>query len=106
MLSVMNCTQDMINLASGALKDGRLVAFPTETVYGLGADASNKEAVRRIYSVKGRPSNHPLIIHILSINQINNWAVDVPEYAFKLAKKFWPGPMTLVVKKAISQKIL
>lgn len=100
MLGVINCTQDVINLASGALKNGRLVAFPTETVYGLGADASNEEAVRRIYSVKGRPSNHPLIIHILSINQINNWAVDVPEYAFKLAKKFWPGPMTLVVKKS------
>jgi L-threonylcarbamoyladenylate synthase len=93
-------TPDQIRKAAKALKDGHLVAFPTETVYGLGADAINEKAVSRIYSVKGRPTNHPLIVHISSIYQLDNWATDVPEYAIKLAKKFWPGPMTLILKRS------
>jgi len=78
---------------------GNVVAFPTETVYGLGADASNQQAVARIYEVKGRPTEHPLIVHISSINYLNKWAKDMPEYAVKLATAFWPGPMTLILPR-------
>ena len=86
--------------AARRLKAGDLVAFPTETVYGLGADASNSKAVSRIYSVKGRPSDHPLIVHIASIDRMGDWASDVPEYAIALARSFWPGPMTLILKRS------
>ena len=79
---------------------GDLVAFPTETVYGLGADASNSAAVARIYSVKGRPNDHPLIVHIASMDRMGDWARDVPQYAIALARNFWPGPMTLVLKRS------
>jgi L-threonylcarbamoyladenylate synthase len=75
------------------------VAFPTETVYGLGADATNIEAVARIYEVKGRPKDHPLIVHISSVELLDKWATEIPEYAIKLARAFWPGPMTLVLHK-------
>jgi L-threonylcarbamoyladenylate synthase len=85
--------------AASKLKSGNLVAFPTETVYGLGADATNKEAVDRIYKVKGRPAGHPLIVHISSINQMDKWAKDIPEYGVKLARIFWPGPMTLILPR-------
>jgi len=87
-----------------ALKNGALIAFPTETVYGLGADASNEKAVARIYEVKGRPQDHPLILHIASIDDISNWATDVSEYAMALANKYWPGPMTLIFKRSESAK--
>jgi L-threonylcarbamoyladenylate synthase len=97
---VSNPTQDEIKKAAQALKDGHLVAFPTETVYGLGADATNEKAVGRVYSVKARPTDHPLIVHISSINQLGNWAIDIPEYAIKLAEEFWPGPMTLILKRS------
>ena len=97
---ISNCTQDDIKKAAKALKDGYLVAFPTETVYGLGADSSNPTSVARIYEVKGRPMNHPLIVHISSTNQMDKWAVDVPEYAINLARNFWPGPMTLILKRS------
>lgn len=96
---ISNCTADTISKAARALIDGYLVAFPTETVYGLGADATNEKAVSRIYSVKGRPSDHPLIVHISSINKLQVWATDVPDYAIKLAREFWPGPMTLVLPR-------
>ena len=86
--------------AAAHLKAGDLVAFPTETVYGLGADASNSKAVSRIYSVKGRPNNHPLIVHIASMERMGDWASDVPEYAIALARSFWPGPMTLILKRS------
>ncbi len=79
---------------------GRLVAFPTETVYGLGADARNPDAVKRIYEVKGRPADHPLIVHISSINQVEKWAIEIPDYAIALARNFWPGPMTLIFKRS------
>jgi L-threonylcarbamoyladenylate synthase len=89
-------------MASAAkhLVAGNLVAFPTETVYGLGADASNSAAVARIYSVKGRPNDHPLIVHIASMDRMGEWASDVPECAIALAREFWPGPMTLVLKRS------
>jgi len=79
---------------------GDLVAFPTETVYGLGADACNSKAVARIYEAKGRPEDHPLIVHIASLDGLGDWAQEVPEYAIKLARDFWPGPMTLVLKRS------
>jgi len=93
------CTADAINSAASKLIAGHLVAFPTETVYGLGADASNEEAVRRIYEAKGRPVDHPLIVHISSMNLLEIWASDVPDYAIQLARDYWPGPMTLVLKR-------
>jgi L-threonylcarbamoyladenylate synthase len=95
-----NPSQVEIKNAAQALKDGHLVAFPTETVYGLGADATNESAVSRVYSVKGRPTDHPLIVHVSSINQIGKWAIDIPGYAIKLAEVFWPGPMTLILKRS------
>jgi L-threonylcarbamoyladenylate synthase len=95
-----NCTADTIGDAAVALKAGHLVAFPTETVYGLGADARNADAVKRIYQVKGRPADHPLIVHISSINQVAKWAAEIPDYAIALARKFWPGPMTLIFKRS------
>jgi L-threonylcarbamoyladenylate synthase len=79
---------------------GGLVAFPTETVYGLGADACNADAVSRIYSVKGRPADHPLIVHVASMDGLGDWADDVPEYTIALARDYWPGPMTLVVRRS------
>ena len=95
-----NCTADAMASAAQRLIAGDLVAFPTETVYGLGADATNSAAVARIYSVKGRPNNHPLIVHIASMERMGDWASDVPEYAVALARSFWPGPMTLVLKRS------
>ena len=86
--------------AASTLIKGDLVAFPTETVYGLGADATNKEAVVRIYKVKGRPTDHPLIVHISSLGNLDKWARDIPEYAVSLARAFWPGPMTLILPRA------
>jgi L-threonylcarbamoyladenylate synthase len=86
--------------AAANLLAGGLVAFPTETVYGLGADACNAQAVARIYAVKGRPADHPLIVHVSSMDGLGDWADDVPAYAISLARDFWPGPMTLVVKRS------
>jgi L-threonylcarbamoyladenylate synthase len=86
--------------AAANLLAGGLVAFPTETVYGLGADACNADAVARIYSVKGRPADHPLIVHVASMDGLGDWADDVPGCAISLARDFWPGPMTLVVKRS------
>jgi L-threonylcarbamoyladenylate synthase len=86
--------------AAANLLAGGLVAFPTETVYGLGADACNAAAVARIYSVKGRPADHPLIVHVASMDALGDWADDVPAYAIALARDYWPGPMTLVVTRS------
>ena len=86
--------------AAANLLAGNLVAFPTETVYGLGADACNADAVARIYSVKGRPADHPLIVHVGSMDGLGDWASEVPGYAISLARDFWPGPMTLIMKRS------
>jgi L-threonylcarbamoyladenylate synthase len=99
MTIISNCTASIIKDAALALKEGHLVAFPTETVYGLGADATNEKAVARIYEVKGRPTDHPLIVHISSMELMDKWASEIPDYAIKLARAFWPGPMTLVLKR-------
>ena len=95
-----NCSVDSLNVAAQALKDGSLVAFPTETVYGLGADATNELSVARIYEVKGRPSDHPLIVHIADLKYLEQWISKIPEYAIELARAFWPGPMTLILKRS------
>ena len=94
------CDASAMGDAAKVLATGGLVAFPTETVYGLGADACNQLAVARIYTVKGRPADHPLIIHVASIDGLGAWARDVPEYAISLARDFWPGPLTLIVKRS------
>jgi len=86
--------------AAKVLMAGGLVAFPTETVYGLGADACNENAVARIYQAKGRPADHPLIVHVASLAGLGDWADDVRPYAIALARDFWPGPMTLIVKRS------
>jgi L-threonylcarbamoyladenylate synthase len=96
---ISNCTVDAINDAAAALIKGNLVAFPTETVYGLGADATNEDSIARIYKVKGRPEGHPLIVHISSLGNLDKWARDIPEYAVSLARAFWPGPMTLILPR-------
>ena len=86
--------------AAACLAQGGLVAFPTETVYGLGADASNDQAVRKIYVAKGRPRNHPLIVHLADAQAIARWATDVPPAVHTLAQAFWPGPLTLILRRA------
>jgi L-threonylcarbamoyladenylate synthase len=95
-----DCSANAMADAAANLLAGRLVAFPTETVYGLGADACNADAVARIYSVKGRPADHPLIVHVASMDGLGDWADDVPGFAISLARDFWPGPMTLVIKRS------
>lgn len=82
------------------LRAGGLVAFPTETVYGLGADASSEAALRKLYAVKGRPANHPVIVHFASADEAFAWAREVPEAARRLAARFWPGPLTLILKRS------
>jgi len=89
-----------LSSAVGHLLAGDLVAFPTETVYGLGADATSSNAVSRIFEVKGRPIDHPLIIHIASIEQMGEWARNIHKYAINLAETFWPGPMTLILNRS------
>jgi len=96
---ISNPTQNEIKSAAKALKNGHLVAFPTETVYGLGADTTNEKAVGKIYAAKGRPINHPVIVHISSANQLENWVQEIPEYAIRLGNAYWPGPMTLILKR-------
>ena len=86
--------------AVAILRRGGLVALPTETVYGLGADARNADAVRRIYAAKGRPADHPLIVHLADATQLADWSAEVTPLAKKLAEKFWPGPLTLILRRA------
>lgn len=92
--------QDEIDQAVEALREGKLVAFPTETVYGLGADAQNPDAVRKIFELKGRPASHPVIVHVESARALDRWALQVPPAAAALAEKFWPGPLTLILRRA------
>jgi len=99
MAIISRCTASTLKDAATSLRSGNLVAFPTETVYGLGVDATNKDAVAHLYQVKGRPSDHPLIVHISSMANLDKWAREIPEYAIKLARTFWPGPMTLILPR-------
>ncbi len=90
---------DPMGQALAALRRGDVIGLPTETVYGLAADASRPEAVRRIFELKGRPADHPLIVHVANAGQLGRWARDIPEAAQVLAKAFWPGPLTLILRK-------
>lgn len=92
--------KDGIDEGARILKDGGLVVFPTETVYGLGANAYNENAVANIFKAKGRPQDNPLIVHISSLDQVNDIAVDVPDEFYKLAERFMPGPLTVILKKS------
>lgn len=98
-MTIFNATHESIQQAANCLKNSGLVAFPTETVYGLGADASHPDAVKRIFTTKNRPENHPLIVHLSGFEQFNLWAQDIPDSAFKLAAHFFPAPLALILKK-------
>ena len=99
-MRVLGTGAEDLEVAAGLLRAGELVAFPTETVYGLGADASNPDAVRAIFAAKGRPADHPVIVHLPAADAMDDWAIDVPDAARRLAAAFWPGPLTLVLRKA------
>jgi len=96
---ISQCSLSVLRQSAEKLRLGDLVAFPTETVYGIGADAENKDAVARMYQVKNRPSGHPVIVHIAELNDVDYWAQEIPEYAINLMRDFWPGPMTLLLKR-------
>ena len=93
-------TDQEIEQAATILRKGGLIAFPTETVYGLGGDASNPAAIRKIFEAKGRPADHPVIVHVAGTSDLKHWAAEVPRAAWLLAEKFWPGPLTMVLKRA------
>jgi L-threonylcarbamoyladenylate synthase len=99
MVRILRATREELDAAVTALRDGELVAFPTETVYGLGANASNPVAVRKIFELKGRPPDHPVIVHLDNPKYLRRWARDVPAAAEKLAQRFWPGPLTMVLPR-------
>jgi len=99
MANISTCTSATLKGAATLLRSGNLVAFPTETVYGLGADANNQAAIDKLYKAKGRPVSHPVIIHISSLSNLDRWAREIPEHAIKLARTFWPGPMTLILPR-------
>ncbi|MCA9197225.1 MAG: threonylcarbamoyl-AMP synthase [Planctomycetales bacterium] len=96
---IVPSNSESISAAANLLRQGQLVAFPTETVYGLGADARNEAAVRKIFAAKGRPADHPLIVHLSCANELSAWAVNVSDAALNLATAFWPGPLTLILQK-------
>lgn len=98
--SISPSLQAQIEVAAAALRAGQLVAFPTETVYGLGANAEDEAAVRQIFAAKGRPADHPVIVHLAQAQQIDDWAVEIPATAWQLAEAFWPGPLTLILKRS------
>ena len=99
MARIAPATEENLRRAADLLRAGELVSFPTETVYGLGGDASNPEAVGKIFAAKGRPADHPLIVHLAGATDLPRWAATVPEEAILLAEKFWPGPLTLVLQR-------
>jgi L-threonylcarbamoyladenylate synthase len=99
-MPIVPATFRMIEQAAQLLRQGELVAFPTETVYGLGADGSSPQAVEKIFKAKGRPDDHPVIVHVASANEFTKWAVDIPEVAYQLADAFMPGPVTLILKRS------
>jgi L-threonylcarbamoyladenylate synthase len=100
MVRAVRASQVELDAAVQALRDGDLVAFPTETVYGLGANAQNPAAVARIFEVKGRPTTHPVIVHLDSPRYLHRWVRDVPESAMRMGDRFWPGPLTIVMPRA------
>jgi L-threonylcarbamoyladenylate synthase len=100
MVKVLRATHSELEAAVQALRNGELVAFPTETVYGLGAHAGHPAALRRVFDLKGRPTSHPLIVHLDSVRFLTRWAREIPAAAEQLAASFWPGPLTLVLPRA------
>lgn len=96
---LLSCDENDLEVAAALLKDGKVVGVPTETVYGLGADATNSEAVRAVFAAKGRPADNPLIVHISRMDMLENVALEIPDLAYKLAERFWGGPLTMVFKK-------
>lgn len=102
MVRIVRATQVEIETAVQTLRDGELVAFPTETVYGLGANAQNPAAVQKIFAAKGRPTNHPVIVHLDSPRFLHRWVREMPDVANKLAERFWPGPLTMVMPRALN----
>src|SRR5580658_6776177 len=102
MVQVVRATHYELDAAVQALRNGELVAFPTETVYGLGAHAGHPVALRRVFELKGRPLSHPLIVHLDSVRYLSRWVREVPPAAEKLAAAFWPGPLTLVLPRAFN----
>lgn len=96
MVQIINSIKE----AAYELGQGNVISIPTETVYGLAADAENQQAVNKVFSIKKRPANHPLIIHVSDIQMAERYSVDIPEYAYRLMKEFWPGPLTFVLKKS------
>lgn len=99
-MSIVPATFRMIQHAAQLLQQGELAAFPTETVYGLGADASSSAAVAKIFAAKGRPADHPIIVHVASAEEFSKWAVAIPAVAYQLASAFMPGPLTLILKRS------
>ncbi len=99
-MPIQPVTPESLKHAAALLQQGQLVVFPTETVYGLGADARNTTAIQRLFRIKGRPDAHPVILHIADIEQLNTWACDIPPIAWTLCQAFWPGPLTVILRKA------
>jgi len=96
---ISQCSLNVLQQAAENLKTGGLVAFPTETVYGLGVDAENESAIARMYKVKNRPADHPVIVHVADLDAVDYWAKEIPDYAIALMRDYWPGPMTLLLKR-------
>lgn len=103
-IEISPATQEVINRSAKRLRDGGVIALPTETVYGLGVDAENQAAVSRMYSIKGRPAEHPVIVHIADQSDLQYWTSNIPDYALQLANSFWPGPMTLILPRSLVAK--
>ena len=101
---ISQCSLNVLQQAAENLKSGGLVAFPTETVYGLGANAEDAAAISRMYKVKNRPADHPVIVHIADLDAVDYWAQDIPDYAISLMRDFWPGPMTLLLRRTDKAK--
>src|SRR5689334_17767329 len=99
-MSLVPADAQAIARAARLLREGRIVAFPTEAVYGLGVDARNAEALRRMYAIKGRPADHPVIVHVDGLDGAQAWSSQMPGGARALARAFWPGPLTLIVPRA------
>lgn len=102
---LLSNSENDLNIAAEIIRSGGTVVFPTETVYGLGADALNPDAVKKIFTAKGRPADNPLIVHIYDVKQLNEIVSEVPESAKKLMDKFWPGPLTIILKKSNNDKL-
>ena len=96
---LLSDNEEQLSIAAGLIRKGEIVGIPTETVYGLGADASNEEAVKKVFAAKGRPADNPLIVHLADFSQAKEYTASIPDLAWKLAERFCPGPLTMVLPK-------